>query len=65
VVVEVGLTTWVPPVDDRLKRLLSVPLTVTCVALVAVTVSVDELPEAIEVGLALTVMVGVAGGGGS
>jgi len=42
--------------------LLSVPLTVTCVALVAVTVSVDELPEAIEAGLAVMVTVGFVGG---
>ena len=38
----------------------SVPVIVTAVALVAVTVSVDELPEVIDVGLA--VMVTVAAG---
>ena len=35
----------------------SVPVTVTCVALVAVTVNVDEFPEMIDVGLAVMVMV--------
>ena len=37
----------------------SLPTTVTCVALVAVTVRVDELPAAIEVGLALMATVGI------
>ena len=36
----------------------SLPATVTCVALVAVTVRVDELPAATEVGLALIATVG-------
>jgi hypothetical protein len=35
----------------------------TCVAFVAVTVSVDELPCVIEVGLATTVTVGAAATG--
>ncbi len=38
----------------------SVPVTVTAVALAAVTVKVDELPAAIEVGLAVMLTVGVA-----
>jgi len=36
----------------------SLPATVTCVALLAVTVSVDDPPAAIEVGLATMVIVG-------
>jgi hypothetical protein len=40
--------------------LLSVPVTVTCVALSAVTINVEELPTAIEVGLATMVIVGAA-----
>lgn len=36
----------------------SVPVTVTWVALVAVTVKVDELPEVIDVGFAVTLTVG-------
>jgi hypothetical protein len=40
----------------------SVPVTVTPVALVAVTVNVDELPEAIEVGLAVMATVGATAG---
>ena len=63
--------------DDRLPvfvpaigsvwLLLSVPVIVTEVALVAVTVSVDELPTAIEAGLAVKVTssVGPAHGNGS
>ena len=62
VTVATGLTTCVPPFACRLYVLPSVPLTVTCVALVAVTVSVDEAPAAIDVGLALIPMIGAAGG---
>jgi hypothetical protein len=40
----------------------SVPVTVTWVALVAVTVNVDEFPEVIEVGLAVMLTVGAAAG---
>jgi hypothetical protein len=36
----------------------SLPLKVTCVALLAVTVNVEDPPAAIEVGLATTVTVG-------
>jgi hypothetical protein len=40
--------------------LLSLPVTVTCVALLAVTVNAAELPTGIEVGLATIVTVGAA-----
>jgi hypothetical protein len=36
----------------------SVPVNVTCVAFVAVTVKTDEFPETIDVGLAMMVTVG-------
>lgn len=39
-------------------ELPSVPVIVTCVAFAAITVMVDELPEVIEVGLAVTLTVG-------
>jgi hypothetical protein len=52
---------WVPPVDERVKLLPSVPVTVTCVALVAVTVRVEELPVVMEVGFAAMVTVGALG----
>jgi hypothetical protein len=58
VVVEVGATEAVPPVDDKVRLLPLVPSSVTEVALVACTVTVEELPEAIVVGLAVTVTVG-------
>jgi hypothetical protein len=60
VVVTVGLTACVPPFGCRLYELPSVPVTITWVALVAVTVKVDELPELIEGGLAVMVTVGDA-----
>ncbi len=64
VVAVAGLTAWVPPLDDRVYLLPSVPLTVTWVEFVAVTVNVDELPAVMEAGLAamLTVGAGVAAG---
>ena len=58
--VTVGLTIWLPPLGCRVYELPSVPLIVTAVALVAATVKVDDLPEVMEVGLA--VMVTVAAG---
>lgn len=58
VVVAVGLTDCVPPVGWRVYELPSVPVIVTAVALLAVTVSVDELPEVMEVGLAVMLTVG-------
>jgi hypothetical protein len=39
--------------------LLSVPVTVTWVAFVAVTVNVEELPAVMDAGLALMVTVGI------
>jgi len=54
----VGLTSCVPPLDCSVYELPSVPVTVTCVAFVAVTVKVDELPEVIEMGLEAIVTVG-------
>jgi len=57
-----GLTACVPPLGCRLYVLPSDPVTVTCVAFVAVTVRVDELPDAIEVGLTLIPTMGAVGG---
>ena len=59
-VVTVGLTACVPPFGCRVYELPSVPVTITWVALLAVTVKVDELPELIEGGLAVMVTVGDA-----
>ena len=61
VVVAIGLTACVPPFDCRVYVLPSDPVIVTCVAFVAVTVSMDELPAAIEVGLALMPTIGAVG----
>jgi hypothetical protein len=58
VVVAVGLTAWVPPVAGRVKELPSDPATETWVALVALIVSVDELPDPIEEGLAVMLTIG-------
>jgi hypothetical protein len=58
VVVAVGLTDCAPPFEARVYELPSVPVTATAVALVAVTVSVEELPEVIDVGLAAILTVG-------
>jgi hypothetical protein len=58
VVVEVGATATVPPVDDIVRLLPLVPSTVTDVAFVACTVKVEELPEVIVVGFALMLIVG-------
>ena len=58
VVVAVGLTDCAPPFDDRVYELPSVPVIVTAVALVAITVRVEELPEVIDVGLAAILTVG-------
>jgi hypothetical protein len=61
VVVAVGLTTCVPPVDERVYELPSEPLTVTCVAFVACTVRVEDPPGAIDVGFEDMLVVGAAG----
>jgi hypothetical protein len=58
VVVAEGLTDCVPPEAAIVYELPSLPLTVTVFALLADTVKVEELPAAIEVGLALMVTVG-------
>src|ERR1700751_5744747 len=60
VVLAAGPTAWVPPLAPSVYELPSEPLIVTCVALVAVTVRIDELPAAIDVGFAVIV---TAGGG--
>jgi hypothetical protein len=60
VVVEVGLTETAPPPDAMVRLLPFVPVIVIPVAFVAFTVRVDELPLAIDWGLALIVTVGVA-----
>ncbi len=52
VVVALGLTDCVPPVVCSVYELPSLPLTVTPVALVALAVSKEELPGAIDVGFA-------------
>ncbi|MGB8477374.1 MAG: hypothetical protein WCE63_00855 [Acidobacteriaceae bacterium] len=58
VVVEVGLAETTPPVGVNARWLPLLPLSVTCVAFLAVTVKTEELPLAIDVGLALIVTVG-------
>ncbi len=64
VVEAVGLTDCVPPLDDRVYLLPSVPVIVTWVEFAAVTVNVDDPPAVMEAGLALmlTVGAGVAAG---
>ena len=58
--VAVGLTDRVPPVVGTACVLPSVPVTVICVAFVAVTVKVEDPPEVIEAGLAMRLTVGAA-----
>ena len=58
VVVEVGLADIVPPLAPVVRLLPLVPVTLTVVAFVAVTVKTVELPLVIVVGLALIVTVG-------
>ena len=53
VVVAAGLTACAPPAALRLYVVPSEPLIVTCVAFVVVIVRVDELPAAIDAGLAV------------
>ena len=52
VVVVAGLTACVPPVAPSVYALPSEPLIVTCVALVADTVRIDELPLVMDAGFA-------------
>lgn len=54
----VGVTVTVPPVDDSVYELPSDPVTTTCVALLAVTVSTSELPWLIVLFCALIETVG-------
>jgi hypothetical protein len=58
VVVEVGLADTAPPPAANVRWLPLVPVIVTPVAFVAITVKVVELPLVIDVGLALMVTVG-------
>ena len=55
---EVGATDAVPPVAGSVRLLPLVPSSVIAVAFVAVTVTREELPLVIDVGLAVTVTVG-------
>lgn len=55
---EVGATDTVPPVAPNVRLLPLLPLRVTCVAFVADTVTAEEPPLAIVVGLAVIVSVG-------
>ena len=56
--VAAGLTVCVPPLGCRVYVLPSLPVTVTWVAFIAVTVNVDEPPAAIDAGLAVMLTVG-------
>lgn len=57
VVVVVGLTDWVPPLGCNEYVVPSVPVITTCVALVAATVSIDDAPDVMDVGLAMILTV--------
>ena len=58
VVVAAGLTACVPPIACRGYVLPSLPVTVTWVEFVAVTVKIAELPEVIDIGFAAMVTAG-------
>jgi hypothetical protein len=58
VTVAVGLTDCVPPPGCNVYELPSVPVTVNCVAFVAVTVKVEEAPSVIVRGVAVMFTVG-------
>jgi hypothetical protein len=60
VVVSLGVTVSVPPVDESVSELPSDPVTTTLVALPAVTVSVSELPGVMELFVAVIETVGFA-----
>jgi hypothetical protein len=62
VVVALGLTGCVPPVACSVYELPLLPVTITPVALVAVTVNKDELPAVIDAGLAVMATVGAGFG---
>lgn len=53
-----GVTDCVPPLDGSVYELPSLPVTVIEVALVALTVKVDDCPAVTVAGLAAMVMVG-------
>ena len=53
-----GLTDCVPPLGCSVYELPLVPVSVTCVAFVAVTVKMDGFPAITEVGFAMIVTVG-------
>jgi hypothetical protein len=57
-VLVVGLTACVPPLDCMVYELPSLPVTVTVVALLALTVNVAVCPAVMLAGAAVTVMVG-------
>jgi hypothetical protein len=57
-VVTAGLTVCVPPLGNKVYVLPSLPVTVTCVAFIAVTFNVDAPPALIEAGLAVMPTVG-------
>jgi len=59
VVVAFGVTDCVPPLGGSVYVLPSLPLKVTCVALVDVTISVEEFPATTVAGLAEMATVGV------
>jgi hypothetical protein len=59
VVVVLGVTVSVPPVAPNVFVLPSVPVTVTPVEFVAVTVSTEDLPAVIEAGLAAMITAGL------
>jgi hypothetical protein len=61
-VVAVGLTDCVPPFGCKVYELPSDPAIVTCVAFVAVTVNMEELPGITDAGLALMPTIGAVGG---
>jgi hypothetical protein len=60
VVVAAGFTACTPPLGCKVYVLPSEPVNVTCVAFVAITVKLDELPEEIEAGFAAMLTVGAA-----
>ena len=61
----VGVTFCVPPATAKVNLLLSLLSEITtCVALLAVTASIEEFPWVMVAGLATTETVGAVGGGG-
>jgi hypothetical protein len=62
--VVVGVTDCAPPVPGSMNVVLSTLSEITtCVALLAVTVSMEAVPVVTELGLAVTFTVGADGGG--